>query len=231
MYEIIYYSYLAEEKYSLNAAWNSLPDFGSDENALAVIDTSGSMYCAERPMPAAVALSLGLYFAQHNKGCFRNTFIEFSERPRLIELKGETFADRLRYACTFSEVANTNMEAVFDLILRTAVKNRIPQDELPAKLIIISDMEFDSCVEHASLSNFENAEIRYAEYGYKLPEIVFWNVAARNRHQPVAKNEQGVALVSGATPRLFSMIAGNILSPYAFMLEVIESERYEKIAA
>ncbi len=220
-----------DEKRSLNATWDSLPDFGSEDNALAVIDTSGSMYYAAKPLPASVALSLGLYFAEHNKGHFKNNFITFSERPRFIELKGDTFADKLRYACTFSEIGNTNIEAVFDLVLKAAVHNNVPQSELPSKLIIISDMEFDRCVENASLSNFKNAEKKFASKGYKLPEIVFWNVASRNRQQPVKKNEQGVALVSGVTPRLFSMVAGNILSPYTFMLEVIGSERYSKIAA
>ncbi len=221
----------AEEKNALNATWASLPDFGSDENALAVIDTSGSMYCKLEPVPAAVALSLGLYFAEHNTGAFQNRFIEFSARPQLIEIKGETFADRLRYVASFSEVENTNLEAVFDLILNAAVKNHVPQSELPAKLIIISDMEFDSCVDNGSAVNFKNAEQKYASYGYQLPQIVFWNVANRNRQQPVTLNEQGVALVSGATPRIFSMIAGGILSPYTFMMEVLESERYAKIAA
>ena len=220
-----------EEKSALNATWDSLPDFGGEENALAIIDTSGSMYCDYKPIPAAVALSLGLYFAEHNKGMFRNHFIEFSNRPQLIEIKGETFADRLRYVTSFNEVADTNLEAVFALILRAAVKNRVSQDELPAKLIIISDMEFNSCIRNASVTNFQNAKNRFAEYGYKLPEIVFWNVASRNRQQPVTMNEQGVALISGATPRIFEMVASGNLSPYTFMLEVLESERYAKIAA
>lgn len=220
-----------EEKLSLNATWESLTDFGSDEDALAVIDTSGSMYWGIKPKPASVALSLGIYFAEHNKGRFKNTFIEFSEQPQLIELKGDTFADKLRYACTFNKVANTNLEAVFDLILRAAVNNHVPQSELPSKLIIISDMEFDRCVENSSLTNFKNAKQKYAYYGYRLPEIIFWNVASRNRQQPVKKNEQGVALVSGVTPRIFSMVSGNNLSPYSFMLEIIRSERYSKIAA
>ena len=221
----------AEEKAALNATWNALPDFGGDENALAVIDTSGSMYSCFNPAPAAVALSLGLYFAERNRGAFRNHFIEFSERPQLIEIKGETFADKLRYIASFEEVANTNLEAVFDLILSTAVKHNVPQDELPAKLVIISDMEFDCCVEDASATNFENAKAKFARYGYKLPEIVFWNVASRHRQQPVKKNEQGVALVSGATPRLFEMIAGGNLSPYTFMMEVLTNPRYERISA
>ena len=220
-----------EEKRILNATWESMPDFGGDENAIAVIDTSGSMYCDGKPIPAAVALSLGLYFAEHNKGIFKNHFIEFSANPRLIEIKGDTFADRLRYVCTFNEVANTNIEAVFEIILKTAVKNRVPQEELPAKLIIISDMEFDACVRNASAVNFKNAAERYAECGYRLPQIVFWNVASRNRQQPVKQNDRGVALISGATPRLFSMVASGDLSPLQFMLEIIESERYAKIAA
>ena len=182
-------------------------------------------------MPAAVALSLGLYFAEHNTGAFKNHFIEFSARPQLIEVKGKTFADRLRYAASFNEIANTNLEAVFDLILNTAVKHSVPQNELPAKLIIISDMEFDSCVDHASAVNFKNAEKKYVSHGYKLPQIVFWNVASRHSQQPVTQNEQGVALISGATPRIFNMIAGGILTPYTFMMEVLGSERYAKIAA
>lgn len=89
-----------EERMSLNATWAAMPDFASDENALAVIDTSGSMYFSGKPLPAAVALSLGLYFAEHNTGTFKNHFIEFSDTPQLIEIKGETFADRLRYVFT-----------------------------------------------------------------------------------------------------------------------------------
>ena len=132
---------------------------------------------------------------------------------------------------SFCKVANTDIEAVFDLILNAAVKNHVPQSELPAKLIIISDMEFDACVEHGSAVNFRNAQEKYEAKGYRLPQIIFWNVASRNRQQPVTQNEQGVALVSGVTPRLFAMVAGGILSPYTFMTEVLESERYAKITA
>ncbi len=220
-----------EEKRALNATWASLPEYAAEGNALTVIDTSGSMYCGIHPLPAAVALSLGLYCAEHNKGVFRNHLIQFSRHPQLIELKGATFADRLRYAASFSEVANTNLEAVFDLILQTAVRHHVPQEELPSRLIIISDMEFDACVDDASADNFTNAQKKYAACGYRLPQIVFWNVASRNRHQPVRQNQAGVALVSGVTPRLFSMVAGGSISPFHLMMEILGSERYARIAA
>ena len=220
-----------EEKRVLNATWASMHDFGGNENAIAVVDTSGSMYCTRSPKPASVALSLGLYFAERNKGLFHNCFIEFSRDARLIEIKGETFADRLRYIASFSQIADTNIESVFDLILTAAVTHRIPQEEMPAKLYIISDMEFNYCVTNAELTNFENAKRKYAHFGYKLPDVVFWNVQSRNRQQPVTMNEQGVALVSGCTPRLFSMVASGSIDPYSVMMDVIGSERYEKIAA
>ena len=220
-----------EEKLALNATWAALEDFATDENALAIVDTSGSMYCQNSPLPASVALSLGLYFAERAKGPYRNHFIEFSAHPELIEIKGDTFADRLRYIASFNEVANTNIEAVFDLILDAAVNNDLPQSELPAKLYIISDMEFDACVSGSKFSNFENAKRKFARHGYALPQLVFWNVASRNRQQPVTVNDRGVALVSGCSPRIFSMAMEGELDPWAYMLSVIDTERYAPIAA
>lgn len=219
------------EKAALDASWESLPNFCDGRNALAVVDTSGSMYCHDNALPAAVALSLGLYLGEHNTGIFHNHFIEFSSRPQLVEVKGNTFSERLEYICSFNEVGGTNVEAVFELILNAAVRNNATQEELPETLYLISDMEFNSCVRNASLTNFKNAKRRFAEHGYRLPQIVFWNVASRNRNQPVTKNEQGVALVSGCTPRLFSMVAGGALSPYSVMMDILQSERYAKVSA
>ncbi len=220
-----------EEKAVLNATWDALPDYGTGENALAVIDTSGSMYCSQSPKPASVALSLGLYFAERNHGAFAGHFITFSKRPQLIRLKGESFTDRLRYAASFNEIGNTDIEEMFRLILKTARAEHLPQEELPAKLVIISDMEFDFCTQNAGLSNFENAKKMYEEAGYKLPQLVFWNVQSRRGQQPVRMHETGTALVSGCSPRLFSMVAGELVDPYTLMMEVIGSDRYACIAA
>lgn len=221
----------ADEKAALNASWAALPDYCDGRNAIAVVDTSGSMYMNDQAIPAAVALSLGLYFGERNTGIFHNHFIEFSSRPQLIEIKGNDFAERLEYLCTFNEVADTNVEAVFDLILDAAVKNHVLQKELPEALYLISDMEFNSCVSNASASNFENAKRRFEEHGYRLPQVIFWNVASRRQNQPVTRNEQGVALISGYTPRLFSMVMGGDVTPYAAMMEILGSERYERILA
>ena len=117
------------------------------------------------------------------------------------------------------------------MILNAAVKKKAAPDELPSTLYIISDMEFDSCVNNASATVFQNAKARFTAAGYKLPKIVFWNVASRGNRLPVTKNELGVALVSGCTPRIFSMIASGELSAMEYMLDILGGERYAKISA
>ena len=234
-YEIIkpfFYEHVGDQEASaIDATWNAQEDFTRDENALVVIDGSGSMYSRTDPMPATVALSLGIYYAERNTGAFHNHFITFSERPQLVEIKGETILEKVRYCHDYNEVANTNIQKVFELILQAAVKNSVPQSEMPSTLYIISDMEFDCCARGAELTNFEYAKKIFAEAGYDLPRVVFWNVQSRNKQQPVTQNEQGVALVSGCSPRIFNMLKSGILSPLGYMLDILGAERYEKIAA
>ena len=220
-----------DERRAMNATWNALENFAGSENSLVVVDGSGSMYWGCNPLPAAVAQSLGIYFAERNTGAFRNHFITFSTNPRLIEIKGRDIVEKVRYCMGFNECSNTNIEKTFKLILMTAVANKLTQADMPEKLYIISDMEFDCCAGNASVTNFEHAKAEYARYGYKLPQIVFWNVNSRNMQQPVKMNDQGVALVSGCSPQIFSMLKDGNLEPYKFMISVLSAARYERIAA
>ncbi len=220
----------AGERSTLDLTWKNLPDFNGNDDTLVVIDGSGSMYSGN-PMAICVAISLGIYMAEHIKGEFRNHFITFSSRPQLVKIKGKDIYEKVQYCMNFSEVANTNIENVFRLLLDTAVKNRMKPEDMVKRIVIVSDMEFDRCAEDSSLTNFENAKAMFARAGFNLPEIVFWNVQSRNTQQPVSMNECGVALVSGCTPRLFGMVAEGRISPYAQMLEIIGAERYSMICA
>ncbi len=221
-----------EEKKALDITWNTLPDYTKNENTLVVVDGSGSMYCYySNPQPAQIAQSLAIYFAQRNTGLFKNHFITFSENPQLVEIKGDDIYNKVRYCMGFNECANTNIQKVFELILNTAVKNKLSQKDLPETIYIISDMEFDYCAQNADLTNFECMKKKFNEKGYKLPKLIFWDVNSWQQQVPVKENEQGVVLVSGCTPKIFEMVMDGKTSPYKFMLDVINSERYEKISA
>jgi len=223
------------ERMSLDAAWKCLPDLTASrrENAIAVVDGSGSMTCTcggIRPIDAA--LSLGIYFAEHNTGAFANHFITFSENPRLVEIKGRDIVAKAQYCRTFNEIANTDLEAVFKLILKTAINNRVRQSELPKKIYIISDMQFDYCVTGGNNEVlFRAVRKLYSNYGYKLPDVVFWNVNSRSDAMPVTRSETGAALVSGYTPSVFDMVMGGDISPEAVMNKVLSSQRYAAVRA
>lgn len=218
------------DRQALDVTWRALEDFTGDDNAIVVADGSASMTFGT-PKPLDVAQSLAIYFAERNRGAFHKHFITFSTHPRLVEIKGRDIAAKVRYCTTFHEVADTNLEAVFALILSAAVEHKLPQWELPSTIYIISDMEFNFCVEDASLTNFQNAKRMFRSHGYDLPHVVFWNVDARGEQVPVKQNEQGVVLVSGFTPRIFAQVLSGDMDPYRFMMQVIGAERYAPIRA
>lgn len=221
-----------EERRSLDTTWNALENYAGSDNALVVVDGSGSMYYSERrSLPAAVAQSLAIYFAERNTGAFKNHFITFSSNPKLIEIKGRDIVEKVKYCMRFDECSNTNLAKTFELILKAALKKNLSQEDMPEKLYIISDMEFDCMCDCGDMTNFEYAKKLFEDNGYKLPKVIFWNVASRNNQQPVTMNEQGVALVSGCSPVIFNMLKSDDFDPYSFMMEVVSSERYSPIAA
>ena len=148
-----------------------------------------------------------------------------------MEIKGQDLVEKVRYCESFNECSNTNIQKVFELVLSAAVRNKVPQAEMPETLYFISDMEFDCCTVDSGLTNFEYAKKLFEDHGYRLPQIVFWNVQSRNDQQPVSMNDKDVILVSGCTPRIFTMVANGQYDPAAFMKEVLLSERYAPVCA
>lgn len=219
---------------ALDTEWNSMKQISDNQNAIAVIDGSFSMYSGlGSPKPYEAALALGLYFAEKSHGKFANHFITFSENPQLVEIKGNNISEKAKYAHSFNEVASTDIQAVFDLILNTAVENNLPQSELPERIYIISDMEFNSCAKFGNekCTNFETAKKKFNLYGYQIPDVVFWNVNSRNQQVPVTMHESGACLVSGSSPAIFDMVKSGDVNPFKIMNDIIQSKRYEPITA
>lgn len=224
---------------TIEAMWNGLKDWLEDasENTIVVADTSGSM--TGRPM--ATSVGLGIYFAQHNKGAFHNKFMTFSSRPSWINLdEGASLSDCIAKAPDICD--NTNLEAAFDLILKTAIQNDLSQDDMPKNLVIITDMEFDSCVidnacrsgwgygSTTEMTFYDAMKAKYEAHGYELPNITFWNVDARQDTFHTTKNQPHVRMVSGQATSVFkSLIDGKTHTPYEFMLETINVARYDSV--
>lgn len=224
--------------------WKALPDFvkGSG-NTICVSDGSGSMTARvgnTNVTALEVANALAIYFAERSSGQFKDKYITFSHNPKLVDFrKAKNLREKIQIALSHNEVANTNIEAVFDLILKTAVNNKMTQEDLPKNILILSDMEFDSCVTTNSYDSwstrrpnktlFDSFAQKYAEHGYKLPRLVFWNICSRTGTIPVKENDLGVALVSGFSPAIVKMVLSNSTDPFECLLEQLNDKRYDAV--
>ena len=219
-----------------DAQWNSLPNYleNNNEQFLPVVDVSGSMECSagnnKNVSCMDVAISLGLYISERNEGAFKDTFMTFSDNPVLQVLKG-SLSERYKQLSRADWDMSTNIEKVFTTILNSAVKNNVPESEMPTMIIILSDMEFNAAVDgNFNKTAQEIFELKYNNAGYKIPKIVYWNIHAKNDNFPVKFDKNGVILVSGFSPSLLtSVLSGKDLNPYSMMMEVVNSERYSVI--
>lgn len=214
--------------------WKALPNFmeGNTERILPVVDVSGSMITPvgknSNITCMDVALSLGLYISERNEGSFKDSFITFSEFPKLQKLSGNLY-DRFIQLKQADWGMSTNLEITFKLILNQSIKHNVPQSEMPTKILILSDMEFNQASRH-SYSAIHMIREEYENSGYQLPGIIFWNIQSRNDNFPVRFDERGTALISGLSPSILkSILGGKELTPVDIMNETIESERYKMI--
>lgn len=213
--------------------WDNLPNYyGSrEENGLAVVDVSGSMY----DTPLEVAVSLGAYVAEKAHGPFANHFVTFSARPQLIEFSGVDITDKFKRAENADWGMNTNIAAVFDLLLNTARRTGAKKEDMPTRLYIFSDMEFDYAAtdsqgirlnKNRMDTLLESIKNKWQQAGYELPQVVFWNLDARNNNIPAIG--PGFSYVSGFSPSMIETILSG-KDGIDLMLEKLLSDRYKSI--
>lgn len=217
----------------LEAQWKALPNYIEDGeyNAMVVCDVSGSMTCSygnSSVRPIDVAISLALYIAERNKGPFNGMFITFSSDPEMINLQGDTLKDKVQNMTRANWEGSTDIFKTFQIILNDAIEVKLSPEFFPKKIFIVSDMQFDSCAEG---TNFEAIDNLFVGQPYQRPTLVFWNVNAHS-DTPVTKDDQGVFLISGASPSILThALNTKAITPQELMLEVLESERYRPIIA
>jgi hypothetical protein len=211
--------------------WNSLPNFVGSANILPMVDVSGSMTCSVGNNSLLtcldVALSLGLYCADKNKGEFSDTFLTFSGKSELVHLKGSV-VEKYRQMIRSHWDMDTNLHSAFDLILKTAIDGEVPNEEMPEMLLILSDMQFNECVKYDD-SAIQMIQRKYVNAGYTLPKVVFWNLHT-SKGVPVKFDENGTALISGFSPSILTSVLSadpENFNPRSIMLNTIMSPRYE----
>ncbi|KAF0923239.1 hypothetical protein E2562_003448 [Oryza meyeriana var. granulata] len=202
---------------------------GSLRNCIAVCDVSGSM----TGTPMDVCVALGVLTSELSEEPWAGRVITFSATPQIHKIKGKTLAEKLWFVQHMHWGMNTDFQAVFDRILRTAVDGRLPPEKMIRTVFVFSDMEFDQ----ASASNRWETDyeaicrkFRAAGYGDVVPQIVFWNLRDSSS-TPVTSTQPGVAMVSGFSKNLLKIFLQNdgVVNPEAVMAAAIAGEEYQKL--
>ena len=214
--------------------WRALPNYVGDARILPMVDVSGSMGSLRYThrgavQPIDVAVSLGIYLSEKNTSEFKDLFLTFSERPRLYSLQG-SLTQRVQQLERADWGMNTNLHAAFDEILRVAQQGRVTQEDMPEVLLILSDMQFDSCTRFDDNAQ-QMIRRKYEQAGYSMPRIVFWNLSPYgNSNTPVRFDDAGVCHVSGFSPAIMKTVLSvedlESFTPYNVMLQTLETERY-----
>lgn len=238
---IDYYRVKCNTDTTLEELWKALPDYVNGQgNTICVADGSGSMMSAAGGNSSVtcleVANALAIYFAEHSSGCFANKYITFSNRPQFVDFSNaKTLREKLEVAYRHNEMSNTNIERVFDLLLSTAITNRLPQSEIP-NVLILSDLEFDQMTcddgnyRGCRPTLFKEIEQKWNSAGYQLPKLTFWNIACRSGAMPVNTHENfPVALVSGYSLTVMEMVLSNEADPYKCLIKMLDKARYDAV--
>ena len=224
----------------INKYWENLPDYlnGKDCSMMCVVDTSGSMVRSDAAAPINVAISLGLYCAERAGGPFKNHYISFSSRPQLIRTEGVDFVDKVFRIYRTNLCENTNLEAVFDLLLATAKRPGVSAWDIPKTIVVISDMEIDQgsgsywssnsrrWTKESASTEMETIRKKWAAAGLTLPKLVYWNVDARN--STILDSGPNVTFVSGMSPVIFKQVLTG-KTGYDLMIDTICADRYAVI--
>lgn len=214
------------------AQWEALPNYIGNALVLPMVDVSGSMSCPVGGNPNLtcmdVAVSLGLYLADKNTGAFKDMFLTFHSHSKLEVLRGDILS-KLTQLSAADWGMSTNIIGAFKELLNVAVKNEVPEEGMPKYILILSDMEFDSCSKYDD-SAIESINRQYMGAGYVRPNIIFWNLSAAAKRSPVTVKDDGTALISGFSPAIMAaVLAAKNVDPLSIMLSAINIERYQAI--
>lgn len=214
------------ERDNLNVIWNSFDRTCITSKTIVVRDGSGSMeWGGTHVEPIDIATSLAILFSEQLTGEFKNKFITFSSKPQIIDIVGNTIYEKYKFISKFDDCSNTDIAKVYKLILNIYRSPEFNEEDALDRIVIISDMQFDK-MQNESISTFEYFEQKFNEFGFKLPEIVFWNVSAPNNVLPTI-NKTGVKLISGSSSNVIDMVINNAsFDAYDFMNQCLEKYNF-----
>jgi hypothetical protein len=233
-------------------AMQAFAEGGGLPKALALVDVSGSM----GGVPMEVAVALGLLVAELGEGVWKDLVLTFHEDPTFFKVQGDSLHARVRHLMSAPWGGSTNFAKAINMILAKAIEHKVPADQMPEIMFVFSDMQFDVANSsrsgyggmHAYRSGardgktgyqhaFANIKRAYAEAGYAVPHIVFWNLRGECTSKPCETISEGVSTMSGYSDAMLkAFMSGKIQdfvgeTPWDRVKAILDDERYAEVDA
>lgn len=227
-------SVLNTEQHSLiNAQWKALPQLMSKQiNVLPIIDVSGSMECYAGNSKVEcidIAVSLGIYLAEQNKGDLHNITCSFSDKPRLFSLGNKkTATEKYKAVIKDNNVGySTDVEKTIKAIIKFGIDNQIKDEDMPKVLLFLSDMNFNEAQNSSDRFTSKKAmkliKDEFEKNGYTMPNVVYWNLN-HNGSFTTKSEAKGFSMASGFSPKILNSFADLLegsITPTKIMLETL----------
>lgn len=203
---------------------------GTLKDSVVVVDTSYSM-TDNNCLPLDVSVAMGLLISDVVQGPFHGHCITFNTEPKFAQIPDSDLATRWRVVKNMEWGGSTDIQATFKLILNRGVECKLTDDDMPKRLFIISDMQFNQADKGGNgVTNIEAVNAQYKKAGFTRPQIVFWNVNGSSTDFPVTMDESGTMMISGFSPSILkAVINGNDFSTEAILRRAIDDIRYDPV--
>lgn len=217
--------------------WQVLEDevrkLGVLEDCVIVVDTSSSM---ETPnyLPLDIACAMGLIISSVVEGEFKGNVITFNNNPEFVVIRDDEIYKRYTQLRNIPWGGSTNLQGTFDMILERGKVAGLTNKQMPKRIIMVSDMQFNDIVRYGygsiKTTNFQEIERKYSESAFTRPDIVFWNVNGKSSDFPVTVDDNGTCLISGASPSILkSIIRTKDLNSFSVLRETLDDKRYSTV--
>lgn len=232
-HELVAY-YINDNEYNevVELQWKQIlenvKESGIMSNTIAIVDTSGSMFSDKGTVkPIYVSIALGLLISQCTSGSFANKMISFDATPTIYNVTGTTLKEQVENIQKLQAGLNTNFEAVFDMLINTGTMFNIPTDNMPSRIICLSDMMFDEATTSNAIceNTLHDAIIKkYENTPYSPPSFVYWNLSSEyGNNFPIKALSTNVAMVSGFSEQLLKVFMDNtVIEPEKIVAEILK---------
>lgn len=222
--------YYIQDPALAEARWKELikkcEDYLDIGNTLIMSDIS----CSMEGLPMFVSIATGLLISELEKNEFKNLVLTFENNPQFYQIQGNTLFERYKSLKSAPWERSVNIQLALELVLNMALENNLTTEQIPKRLLIISDMNLDEA-DNNFITNYQPLVEKYKRTGHTIPHIIFWNINEQINEAPIIEENRGVTLISGFNEHILkAIISGNNLpTPYEIVLSTVNVPRYDPI--